>query len=429
MKKLAATAVSSVLLLPNFAHSGPCDSIITHGLRNISISESDAALRSLKANRACSFDRTSLTDQQMAGLEVEVFGYGQGEGDYSRSKSEERVKSWCDSRDAAFATNVRSSAQAESFYQGAVSAWETCLKLNNRDFKITPIISADRRTVDIGIVYDGLDSPDANLKGVKAEGFTCTLENLDQPGEKVVYPVALGKATFNISCTRDNAKEVERGGELYEVVPRGVISIHTASEPFQLFFAEEFNPSLPAEVARQIRQDVVDNSVPIGAIVWSSFASEVFLEKLLEKSQRARYALADGSPIPSGSKLESILGAGLLPDLTPLTGAGLLAADGTIATNISSGEQISSKFNSAPSVDKWTYSFSLRDIEGQAYSPNEYEQDVDQFQIYEVNGALIAQGRTWNRKWNVWGAWKGGQANLFALGWTQLKLYPYIRVD
>ena len=54
---------------------------------------------------------------------------------------------------------------------------------------------------------------------------------------------------ISISCTRDSEVKETINSQEYSVLPRGVITVRTASHPLQLFFPKEYTPNLPDQRA------------------------------------------------------------------------------------------------------------------------------------------------------------------------------------
>lgn len=424
MRKLL---VASLLLTASETWAGPCDAIISHGLRNISISYSSDVLNASKYERACKYDMNSMSDSTLANLEVEVFGYGSGSGGFDRTRTEERITSWCNENRASSQTNRQQVAESQTIYQGAVDAWQSCIALNTKDIRITPTISGDARTVDIAIYYAGLPSEAAILSGVQADGFTCqtTARPRSNPTENdtATFPIALNTAAVQVHCERENEQEVAAGDQIYQRLPRGTISIQTTSDPFQLFFAEEYSPAAPVSETQRLTQLVERSTVPVGTVITSTLAPEVFLS---EPAHQGVWVLANGDPAPAGSAYQRISGQANVPDLRSMNQSRVLVD--SVAAAAQSGQMLSSFIPAESIAAQWFWMYSLRDIEGNRVN-RDYEQDVDNFQVLESNGAVIAQGRTQNFKQIGWASWRAGQANIFGLGYLNNPFYYYVKVN
>lgn len=408
-------------ILASFA--GPCDAIITHGLRNISVGYSEEALVANKYAKACGYDFSSLSDQQMANLEVEVTGYGGGSAGYSRSRIEQAIKSWCSENRSTAQHNQKDLQQSQVFYQGAVDAWQSCIALNSRDVLISPRISGDARTVDIAIQYRGLPSADAVLSGVKSNGFDCKVTLPD--GSEAKYPVKLTNSSVNINCERKAASLRKLGSNEYDYLTRGTISVQTASDPFQLFFVEEYVPLAPDTLVAELTSRLARNELPVGTIITSTLPPDQFLASS-GPYDVSKWVPASGGALPVASLYGKLSGVDSVPDLRFLQDAKYLT--GVVSQSIAHGGQVASLIPPELSSDTWTWLASLRDISGSRVN-NDYEQDVDNFQVLIDNGAVTAMGRTLNWKHGAWGPWNGGSANVLGFSTRPSKLYYYVKIN
>ena len=403
------------------AAAGPCDAIISHGLRNVAITYSEEHLNDHRFNRACRYDRSTMTDQAIASLEVEVFGYGSGGGNFDRTTTEDRIESWCNEHRQAVESSTKDISQSQTFYQGAISAWESCIALNAKGVHFQPIISGDGRTVDIAISYTALASADAVISNITTNGFEC--EASTSTGEAVTFPIPLGTAAVQVNCERSEPTPQEIGDQTYSVLPRGTISIRTTGDPFQLYFPEEFSPTAPDTQVQQLTALVQRNSVPVGTIVSSVLTPDVFISNY---AHTGVWVLADGGPLPPSTEYERLTGQSNAPDMKVYANSSILVDRVTSA--LPSGQMLTSMAPSETLAADWFWIYSLRDISGNRAN-NDYEQDSDQFQVYEQNGTVVSQGRTLNWKHGAWGNWNQGTSTIFGIGTTPNFLHYYVKVD
>ena len=247
-----------------------CDGILSHGLRNIQIEKSAAGAIATKYFNHCLKDFSSTSDDVMGSIEVEVFGYGSGGGQFSRQQREEKLVDWCKTNKEYAESNQEKYAESQIIYGEAVAAWENCKTLASDGLRVEPTISADSRQVDISVVYNGRAPSGVKLYGVKSTGFECgitlpTAEPFDRNKQFAVKNEAV-----SISCTRDVPEEKIIQDQLYRILKRGVIVVETAQSPQQLYFPEEYRPSLPDQRATVIQQQLTDlesKIVPTGGVL------------------------------------------------------------------------------------------------------------------------------------------------------------------
>ena len=410
------------------ASSPNCDAIISHGLRNIEVAESESAAISLKYFNHCQKNFNLMTDSQLADAEVEVFGYGSGNGSYTRQRREERLEQWCTTNKSVALANQSSYQKSQTFYQGAVSAWEGCNALNSKDIIINPKISPDRKTVDIGIVYKGSTTSGIILSGIESEGFTCTTRSpLD--AKPVTFPVEVKQLNIQARCLRSAATRQTKGGEDFQVIPRGTISVQTSSDPFQLYFPEEWDPGLPAQLAETLRAQAVRDELPVGTVIASVLAPDKFFAANHPQFQANEWVVADGTALPANSAYGRLAGVTVSPDLRYLDKS-LLLMDTRVAA-LKQGQNVAEIVQASDVSDRanWTWLSTGRDNQGLAYN-NDWEQDVDHFQNFvNESGVVVSQGTTYNRKHGKWGAWQAGEATVLGIASEPIGLFHYIKIN
>lgn len=417
----AASALCFLSASMTAAMAASCDAILTHGLRNISVSQGSEALVSAQYFNHCQKNLDQMSDNVMAQAAVEVFGYGSGSGGFNRQQTREKLEQWCTDNRSVAIQNRSSYQMSQTFYQGAVSAWESCVRLDSKDITINPIISPDGRTVDIGVVYRGATSSGVMLTGLVSEGFECSVTTPD--GKKISYPRQIGPQATQIRCKRSVPAQQNLNGVVYNVLPRGTIGVQTASDPFQLFFAEEWNPPAPVDEVKRLETALRQAELPVGTIVQSILTPEQFFNPTNASLNPNAWVAVDGKPLPAGSKYGAMTGAANAPNREEAEG---LQVKQVVSNLRAHGESVK-QFETPAGAWKWIASG--RDVQGQAPN-NDVEQDVDQMQTWvDDNGVVTAQGRTWNRKHGSWGAWKAGTANVFGISTGTSTLYYYLKIN
>ena len=117
------------------------------------------------------------------------------------------------------------------------------MALASKDIHITPQITADDQTVSLGIVYGGNRTAGVLLYKIQKENFTCTTET--PRGTAIKFPITVLHQNIQVRCLRKASTTRTINDVTYDVVPRATIDVQTASDPFQLFFAEEWIPPAP----------------------------------------------------------------------------------------------------------------------------------------------------------------------------------------
>jgi hypothetical protein len=401
-----------------------CATIITHGLRNIEISQSSDDSIAARYFNHCEQNFDSLDDRTMASINVEIFGEGAGGANYSRTQQQQRIKNWCETNSEA-AHRAKSTFQtSQTFYQGAVDAWKSCVSLNAKDIHINPLITPDDRTVSIGIVYTGPSASGVLLYGIQTENFSCTTET--SQGRALRFPISVSNQNVQVRCTRASATDKVEDGVTYSIVPRATITVQTASDPFQLYFAEERTPPAPTQLLNRLLEEIRTAEFPVGTIISSTLRPVDFFAA--NPTLKRNWVPADGTAIPANSIYAQKGHVTTSPDLTNMSKSlELLAVTSGVAAH---GSNISSLITTGMPTDGWTWLAAPRDLQGRRLN-NDFEQAEDHFQTWiDPNGGVTAQGSTFNFKAGQWGPWNGGSVNVLGLATAPAShLFYYVRIN
>jgi len=266
MKKVLVLIYTVMFHLASEAYALDCDAIMRHGLRNIQISKSSGASVATKFFNHCNKNFSDMEENDLTAVEIKVLGYGDGAGSSNKTKRVEKLDDWCKTNKETATENKAGYEESQEMYGGAVSAWDNCNVLNSKQVEIKPIISPDAKDVEFTLKYTGPTLSGIGFYGVKTKGFSCeTLVPTDTGLSEfnIQTPTAITNQAISISCTRDKETDKTIDGQTYSVLPRGIITVKTASHPLQLFFPEEYTPSLPQRNAGILssRLDALDEKL------------------------------------------------------------------------------------------------------------------------------------------------------------------------
>ncbi len=238
-----------------------CDGILVAGMRNVAVSSSSESAVAYKYHNNCGDESQWSDDNVMAKAEVEIFGEGKGNGAFSHEQRASSLHQWCvTSKDQAEAYKSNNSA-SDTVYAGSVQAWSACNKLKSKDVNFDPAISNDNRSVALSITYSGNSVSGVRFYGVVAEGFDCDISSPPTP-----KGIEIGHEAISVTCKRKPPKAVNENGEAYEKLERGVITVKTATFPFQLYFAPEYEPTLPSREVLKITSKLAALDAKLNAL-------------------------------------------------------------------------------------------------------------------------------------------------------------------
>lgn len=301
-------ALTFAILTEAQAGGQNCDAIIQHGLRNVSVKAGSEARTATTYFNHCHKDFSDLSDSMLASVEVEIFGSG-GEASYSRDRREQRLTEWC-KQSASSATSHRSVyEESRQFYDAAVSAWSRCNELKSKDV-LVDFISANGQIVQINLRYSGPTRSGIRLVGVDASGFVCETRVPAENGYRLLANSTndsgvfdspeIGREAIGVRCQRNIAQRRQMGEESFDYLPAGVISIDTASLPFQFSFVEEWTPDLPRASAKDFDRRVgaleVIPDVPVGTLLaWDPHERDAEGRVVRERQLPAGWQICDGT--------------------------------------------------------------------------------------------------------------------------------------
>lgn len=243
MKRIIICAAFVFASLMTGAKADSCDSILTAGLRNITVSYSAEAAIAHSYYNNYQKDFHAMSDDQLATAEAEIFGSGKGNAGYSRAQRENDLRVWVETNKATAESAKKEYEYSNLIYQGSIQAWSDCNALRAKSsVEINPVISPDSKTVAMSVRYIGFTKSGVKFYGVNAEGFQC---NINVPSEKLVEGIEIIGESISVYCTRAPSETIIKNGEEFRVLPRGTIAVRTAANPFLLSFAEETTPALP----------------------------------------------------------------------------------------------------------------------------------------------------------------------------------------
>lgn len=231
-----------------------CNALLKHGLTNVKIKNSSAGSVATKYFTHCHKDFSSLDDQSLGSVSVEILGYGGGDGAFQRSKTTEELTQWCKVNQEFAQENKELYEESREIYGQAVEAWNSCNKLASQGVVVDVEILPNNQVIDIGLRNNG-PSPVEYL-GVTADGFTCEEHTPTGAQATPEAPVQITGSAINISCRRAAPIAVSRATGDYEVMKWGRVTVHSAAAPFQFFFAQEETPTLPTAEALRLKSEV-----------------------------------------------------------------------------------------------------------------------------------------------------------------------------
>lgn len=130
--------------------------------------------------------------------------------------------------------------------------------------------------------------------------------------------------------------------------------------------------------------------------------------------------------MPAGTAYESLTGRNTTLDLRDLADAYTVVDH--LTRTVEANVTLDSLVPTGSIAQDWLWIYSMLDVQGNKANQG-WEQAPDQFQMNADGGQITVRGRTQDWLRNIWGEWRNGTANVFAIGLSQNDLYYYVRVN
>lgn len=237
-----------VLLIPNilsaedFSH---CNSLIQHGITNITRYKSADHAIAYKWHSNCGVDFSSASDSTIRKASVSVFGYGSGDASGNSGHQSKKLKKWCDENKSFAQNNKQLYEEARTISDSALQAWNQCQTIAKKGV----FISANPSGNNSDFVHFEIDSTlDADLRlfPETSHNYTCTTHLSEKEGDEkgltketdLSEQPLIRNSNVHISCSRQAPKVDQIDGFKRLIYEQAYISVQTSGPSLQ-FYAPE----------------------------------------------------------------------------------------------------------------------------------------------------------------------------------------------
>jgi hypothetical protein len=175
MKNLAVLLGLMLSFGNSMADYQHCNSLLQHGITNISKAKSTSHATAFKWHKYCGSDITKSSDSYAAEAGLSIFGIGGASAGGNSSALKEKIKQWCD-QNSTFAQSKQSMyEESRMISDSALDAWNQCQETSKKGINITTSIQGEfDKYVDFSI--DSTSDGTHLFYGASVEGYTCTIE-------------------------------------------------------------------------------------------------------------------------------------------------------------------------------------------------------------------------------------------------------------
>lgn len=309
MKNLsAASLILVVTISPLMAQSNySCDTVLTRGLRNISISSDSSSNLNTVFSQYCYADGRSNASSFNAGLDAVVKSipvkFTLGSNDNSTAMTN-FCKTYSSSSDARGASN----RYLESIVQRAYDSYDACVRISSAGYFVThDIVTPDKAQI---LLRAGVGKP-IEIKGLDATG-NVTCNGPDGNGSEVKYGAATSVRSdnaINVFCTRTSRD----GGDGLKYFDEAGVAIAINGDKYNFYWPQ--SNILPDKLASNIQTSITElrnNTAAIKDKI-DNLGLSVYVQKF--KVNPSSQAVGDIScPNPASGLSVSAISAGVYLD-------------------------------------------------------------------------------------------------------------------
>ena len=225
-----------------------CDSIVIHGLRNISESFGESRKKQYQYDKVCRSSDYRSSENRARHLEAEVFGFGSGGGGESASSSIERLDRFCQTNRMSFDSQETRIDRAETLSEAALSAWRDCKAMRQQGLKTWVKSGNNGIAIHLAYVPNPGSTGEMTLAEVRTDGaLTCSVREPIVRDRRVVKyrdiavplstsadAVQLTGSAVTIQCSRPKVvkKILLEDGREVDGLPGGQVIISTSQLPY-----------------------------------------------------------------------------------------------------------------------------------------------------------------------------------------------------
>lgn len=227
-----------VLIVFSSSAIADCDSLMKHGITNITKYKSAEHALAYKWHSYCGVDFRTSSDSQVKKASGAIFGYGAGDAGQNTNQLRTKLISWCDQNSDFAQRNSTLVEEAELLSAPALSSWEQCIAMSQKRINIKFLPAGDNSD----FIHFEIDSTiDANLKylGIKAVNYTCEESMVKQgSGDKldISKQPEIDNTNIQIDCKRKNPEITEKDGVGKIKYELGYIAVNTSGPSFSMSF-------------------------------------------------------------------------------------------------------------------------------------------------------------------------------------------------
>jgi hypothetical protein len=244
---LAAALISSSAIANDYLH---CNSLMQHGITNISKTKSNSHAIAYKWHKYCGEDYLTTSDNRAREASASIFGF-EADGTSNSTHTKSKINKWCSANQNFAESKYDLYLESREISDPALKAWTQCKALASKGLNIDVAVQGEHD----GYLDFSIDSTSDGTYlffGLAIVGYTCQIETADgtiMQTEKIskseIESLLLPKdrpridhRNIHIACRRNAPEIKEENGVGTILYPEGHISVMTSASSLPLTFAK-----------------------------------------------------------------------------------------------------------------------------------------------------------------------------------------------
>lgn len=225
-----------------FSH---CDSLIQHGINNITRYKSADHTLVYKWYSSCGMDFQSASDSSIKKASVSIFGYGSGETGGNSAQQRQKLKEWCTDNKSFAMKNKDLYEEASAVSEAALQAWNQCQNIASKGVFISANPSGDHSDF-VHFEIDSTLDADLRLYEITEHNYDCTTLLSAKEGENKGILMGynpkqqplIRNSNIHINCIRQAPQVTTDEGVVKSKYQQAYVSIQTSGPSLQFYEPE-----------------------------------------------------------------------------------------------------------------------------------------------------------------------------------------------
>ncbi|MCJ0884338.1 hypothetical protein MTR11_21900 [Vibrio sp. CCB-PB317] len=225
------------LSTPHLAQANnSCDTLIEHGINNITTERSADHAMAYKWHSSCGLDFQSASNQDIHKASVTVFGKWGGSGSSNMNSDRKKLQTWCNENQEFAENRADLFTEAQVVSKPALDAFTSCIEMARKNILISFTASSEHSET-VAISVDSTHDGTLKFYGVDTKNYDCKV-SMEINGQEVDpnSQPSIRNSNIHMVCSRNKPITVEKEGVGTLLYDSAFISVNTSGPSLPLMF-------------------------------------------------------------------------------------------------------------------------------------------------------------------------------------------------